>query len=349
MSMQRVANYGSFLQAYGLMTTIKELGFNNVKFVDYEFGEDIVPEKKNKRLAKFLNNPSLIDRKKRNEARTRFRKAYSAFLKDLGITEEFDYDKDLDTLVIGSDEVFNCMQHYPVGYSKGLFGKGYEKSNVLSYAASFGHTTLQNLKEKSIDTEIGEMLSRFRAISVRDENSKKIVEELTDKQPEIFLDPVLISNYPEVNAKMPCKDYIIVYAYQNRLSRAEEKAIRKLAKKYNKKVVSLGFYQRCADYNLIVEPLEVLSIFKGADYVVTDTFHGSIFSIKTNRKFCTLVRSSNKNKLVSLLKKMHCEEQIANNISDIERIYENGIDFTACNKVIEEETKKSRKFLQENL
>lgn len=41
-----------------------------------------------------------------------------------------------------------------------------------------------------------------------------------------------------------------------------------------------------------------------ADYVITDTFHGTVFSIKMNTKFCTLVRDSNRNKLEALLNKL---------------------------------------------
>ena len=47
--------------------------------------------------------------------------------------DELNYDCRVDTLVIGSDEVFNCLQPYPVGYSKQLFGDGFEGNKLVSY------------------------------------------------------------------------------------------------------------------------------------------------------------------------------------------------------------------------
>lgn len=56
----------------------------------------------------------------------------------------------VDTLVIGSDEVFNCLQPYPVGYSKQLFGDGFEGNKLVSYAASFGSTRYEDLVETAL-------------------------------------------------------------------------------------------------------------------------------------------------------------------------------------------------------
>ena len=82
--------------------------------------------------------------------------------------DKLNYDCEVDTLVIGSDEVFNCLQPYPVGYSKQLFGDGYAHSKIVSYAASFGSTRYEDLVDTGIAHEIKTMLSRFAAISVRD-------------------------------------------------------------------------------------------------------------------------------------------------------------------------------------
>ena len=194
------------------------------------------------------------------------------------------------------------------------------------------------------------MLSRFSAISVRDKNSKEIVEALSGARPSINLDPVLIGDYGDAFERpVRYRNYIIVYAYSGRLAKDEEKAIRRFAREKNKKIISLGFYQSCADKNLVVEPLDVLAYFKNADYVITDTFHGSVFSIKANTKFCTIIRDSNRNKLTSLLKKMKCEKQIANSLSDIWSVYDKPINFDETNKIIEAETEKTRQYLRENL
>lgn len=226
-------------------------------------------------------------------------------LKAMGV-DELNYDCRVDTLVIGSDEVFNCLQPYPVGYSKQLFGDGFEGNKLVSYAASFGSTRYEDLVETGIVQEIKTMLSKFAAISVRDENSAHIVKQLLGYDPEIHMDPVLMYDFAQEIAeyKTSEKDYIILYAYTGRLSREEECYIKKFANRHNKKIICIGHYSNIADKNVICNPLYVFSYFKNADYVITDTFHGTVFSIKMNTKFCTLIRDSNRNKLEALLKKL---------------------------------------------
>lgn len=352
MSMQRVVNYGSFLQAYALKKMISELGYDyNPMFVDYKYEKKIIESRKKNILCRLWAHRNLHQFAKNKHHQIDLASAYHDYLKELQVFCERNYDTKLDTLVIGSDEVFNCMQGYPVGYSRGLFGKGYEKSNVISYAASFGHTKYDELTEKGIANEVASMLSKFKAISVRDENSEKIIKKLLPgRKVYRHLDPVLVGDFSDVIDK-PVKysDYIIVYAYSGRLTKEEEKEIRKFAKRHNKKIISLGFYQKCADYNLIVEPLDVLAYFKNADFVITDTFHGSVFSIKANTKFCAIIRDSNRNKLTSLLTDLHCKSQVAENISDIEEIYRKRIDFGETNDIIKREMQRSKEYLEENI
>lgn len=353
MSMQRIINYGSFLQAYGLKKTLEKLG-NNVEFIDYKFEKSIVDDKKDKNiLKKIKNNLNVIEFLNKKKIVKEFRNEYNNnYLKMLNIQKDkYNYSTDIDTLVIGSDEVFNCLQPYPVGYSRGLFGYGYSEKNVISYAASFGFTTLEGLKKYNIDNEVAGLLKQFKAISVRDENSYEIVNKLINEKTTINFDPVLISDFTEEikDIRIDKKDYIIVYAYTGRLSREEEKYIKNFAKKYNKKIISLGFYQRIADENLIVNPFEVLGYFKNADYVITDTFHGTIFSVKMNTKFCTIIRKSNYNKLSYLLNKLRQKNRMVNDLNDIEELYKKDINFDESNEVIKEEKEKSLNYLKTNI
>lgn len=352
MSMQRIFNYGSFLQAYGLKKTIESLGYN-VCFVDYEFEKDITnsPDRE-KILKKIISHYNVFEFLKKRNHQKKFRTTYKEYIsKFLNVTDEKNYYPDIDSLVIGSDEVFNCIQGYPVGYSRNLFGYGYESKNVISYAASFGHTTMEKLKSHNIDKEVGKMLKKFNAISVRDENSYDIVYELTKNKPTINLDPALIYDFTEEisNIKINHNNYIVIYAYTGRLSKHEEKYIKLFARRHNKKILSLGFYQRIADYNIIVNPFEALAYIKNADFVITDTFHGSIYSIKMRTKFCTIIRKSNYNKLHYLLSKLSHLGQIVENLSDIEKIYNKEISFVESDKIIEEEKKKTIQYLKNNL
>lgn len=346
--MQRIVNYGSFLQAYALKKIIEQIGDNQVQFVDYTYEPPIndIQESRIKcwrrRLA-FNYLPGKIFSKK---CAYRLKKD----LKKIGV-DQINRNADVDTLVIGSDEVFNCMQGYPVGYSRELFGKNYENIKVISYAASFGHTTIVDLKKNHIEKDLGEMLSKFAAISVRDQNSYEIVEKLTDKNIYRHLDPVLLYDFKEgsVLQRSDKQPYIIVYAYTNRLSKREEKYIKTFARTRKMKIYSVGNYNRIADKNIICSPMEVFSIFKNAEYIITDTFHGTIFSIKMNMKFCTIIRDSNKNKLEALLRTLNRLDRVVVALEDIEKLYQMEIDYTMTNEIIKKEKKKTETYLLDNL
>ena len=132
MSMQRIVNYGSFLQAYGLKETLEELGYD-VQFVDYKFEKVVAKIEKKSLIKKIKENINIIQFINKKLVKRRFLKEYNnVFLSSLGVTKK-NYYPNIDGLVIGSDEVFNCLQDYPVGYSKELFGKNYENIHVRPF------------------------------------------------------------------------------------------------------------------------------------------------------------------------------------------------------------------------
>ena len=354
MTMQRIYNYGSFLQAYGLKKNIEELGYN-VQFVDYKEEPPVITIEKGSLLTKIKHNKNIVNYLKRRKFEREFRKMYNESLKKvLGISEVRNYAyNNIDQLVIGSDEVFNCTQGSPVGYSKELFGKKYEKKNIISYAASFGYTTLRKLEEHNIDKEVGKMLSEFKAISVRDQNSFNIVKKISKVEPTMNLDPVLITDYTkEKSESVKYSNYILLYVYLNRLSDNEARYISNFAKKLGKEIISIGNYQAIADHNIVVDPFETFAYFKNADFVITDTFHGSILSIKEHSNYAVFVRngkSGNNNKLLFLLKQLKQTNRIINELTDIDKLLVTKNNYIETDKIIENERKKSIDYLKKNL
>lgn len=240
LSMQRIANYGSFLQAYGLKHILEEFGCN-VQFVDYHKGNTIIS----------CNTGTGIKRKILKAIETlkcdapfierihfiQYKKNYAVnYYPYLGITEKMNYNPELDMLIIGSDEVFNCIQdNTNVGFSPELFGQANKAKRLISYAASFGNTTIEKLKNYHIDSEVGSWLEKFDALSVRDNNSGSIVRQLTGKEVKYHLDPVLVYDFIH-----KCKDipdsvsesgYMILYGYSGRFSKEECETVRFYADK----------------------------------------------------------------------------------------------------------------------
>lgn len=122
---------------------------------------------------------------------------------------------------------------------------------MITYAASFGNTTLKKLIKYGKADEIGLLLKKFYAISVRDSNSGSIVKQLTGDEPVYNLDPVLIYDYINCCDKIPTfnlnEKYLILYAYAGRISNGEADWIAEYAKKKNLKIYAIGGIQKCAD------------------------------------------------------------------------------------------------------
>lgn len=365
MSMQRIENYGSFLQAYSLRQMLEELG-HEVVFVDYVIEPCIVQEpiqiiphhsipyrivRKGYYIVKDIIRQ--LDGEKAAEQKIdsmRLRIKYTEYLRELGITEQRTENIPVDVLVVGSDEVFNCLQTNPaVGYSKQLFGKYSQANKVVSYAASAGFTTVEGLEKYGIRDEVSDMLkNNFDHISVRDDNTFDLVKTLTGITPDMHLDPVLVGDFSsKIIEKHDLDKYVVVYSYEERMSERtdEAEAIQRFAHERGLKTVSIGNFQKWTDLKIEASPFELLGYIKNADYVVTDTFHGTIFSIILRKQFATIIRESNKQKLSALLKYFLLNERQIEEISDLGVILEVKVDYHLTDIIFEREKRRTKNYL----
>lgn len=360
MSMQRIANYGSFLQAYGLKHILEELGCD-VQFIDYHPGKTIIPSdegtgikrKINKLLETFKYDASFIDKIKFIKYKKNYAKKYYPYL---GL-KEMNYDPQIDLLVIGSDEVFNCVQNNTnVGFSSDLFGVNSNAKKIITYAASFGNTTIDKLKKYKIDNIVSSYIDKIDTISVRDENSGSIVRALTGKEPLYNLDPVLIYDYigkcKEIPKNVSENKYMILYGYSGRFEKTECDMIKKFAKKRGLKIFCIGGVQDACDKFIDCNPFEVIAYFQHADYIVTDTFHGTILSIITHRQFITITRNKgygNVEKITDLLIRLKLSSRALDILNNLEDKMELLVDYDLVDRIINNERDRSYKYLREEI
>lgn len=353
LSKHRVVNYGSFLQAYGLKHMVEKMG-HRVRFID------LMPE--DGKQVNYLYDEPMWKRLARRVVYGRNLKDYNVFFEArqemfidhlfprLGLSRNPKYDSNYDRVIVGSDEMFNCTEDGTFwGESMQMFGEGIESEKIISYAASFGYTTMARLQERNLDEKVGKLLKeRFSAISVRDKNSADIVEGLTGVRPQINLDPVLIYDYsPQMPKKTKYKDYIAVYGYDKRMQEQEViDQIRTFAKEKGKKLIGVGLWQDWCDENVLTNPFEVMALIRDADYVFCETFHGAVFSIKFNKNFTCFVRQSNYNKLYNLLEQFGLEGRLVTSGNAASELYANAPDYTRANQKIAEERKKTKAYLE---
>ena len=352
LSMQQVKNYGSFLQAYSLKHNIESLG-HTCDFVNIVPGEQLGEYKIGKfhKIRLLCQRLVGIDFIKRFKTIKKFQTRFSKeFLPELGVQSGAN-TAHYDVVVIGSDEVFNCAQKTWFGFSRQLFGDGLNADKVITYAASFGATTEEKLEQLGIKGVVAELLKKINKISIRDANSLETVKNLTGIITEKHIDPVFIYNYDHLlPPSVPLKDYMIVYTYPGRITdKSEISAIKAFAKGKGLKLISIGHYFPWCDDVVVPHPFEVLAYFKNASYVVTDTFHGSVFSIKYNKQFATIIRGMNSNKLSYLLQQFNLESRIIRNVENLSSILEVPIDYDSINADVTMETNRSIHYLKSNI
>ena len=347
LSMQMVPNYGSYLQAYALKSTIESFG-HQCFFIEPQKDINLPTLHRSpyKYICKAYERFFASDAYARLKYFLKFHQKFNLFKKELIPTDSL--TSYYDVVVIGSDEVFNCFQAAPWCFSSNLFGHIPNSKKTISYAASFGHTTIEDINgNNQVKQVIIDGLSKLSDISVRDQNSYNIVRTLTGIIPKYHIDPVLLYNYPNlVPSSISYKDYILIYSYPNRIKNKQEiTAIKEFAKAQNKKLISIGFYFSWCDQTVIPHPFEVLSYFKHADYIITDTFHGTIMSIKYNKQFVTLIRESNKEKLTSLLDQFALNNRAINDIKKLMEVQTTPINYTKINQELINEQNKALNYL----
>lgn len=353
LSMQRVVNFGSVLQAYSLREILREITGAEVAFLDIEEHPCLPSRKTVKKTVDYeapaAYPPGIAQRAKRwciARLSSWNKKQIRNFMKTELQLSETREDAAYDCVVVGSDEVFNhnkgvCLQ---------LHGQVRQAKNVITYAASCGSALALDILQEDADTVRGAM-SGFSAMSVRDQATVEYVSSFYDGEIERHLDPVLVGNlHQRAHKPVKLKKYLLVYAYGQRIRTAEEiNAIRNFAKARGLKVVAMGGSQFWCDLYIPATPFRLLDYFWHADYVVTDTFHGTIFSVINRKKFAVMIRKTNCNKITSLLQDLGLQGRLVHDIQKLEEVLPEPIDYTAAESILERERIRAREYLKKQM
>lgn len=300
LTFHRAVNYGAVLQAYALQKAIGGLGAQ-AEMIDYHnryiescYDPYSLQGNKIKALLKIVLLGRL--RSKKNKSFAHFSEKYmnlsAAHYED---SEALKKAEPLyDAFVTGSDQVWNtdCADFDPAYFL--TFVKDQNKKN--SYAASFGFTTVP----EGYGAEYKKRLSGYRNISVREESGKQIIKQVTGRDVPVVLDPTLLlteKDWSAVAARVPQKGYILVYTVLH--SDGLLDYARKLSKEKGLPVLYLNdksFENRDITYIRGASPEDFLGYFRYAEYVVTNSFHGTVFSTIFKRPFASEIRVAKEGK-----------------------------------------------------
>lgn len=346
-----VHNYGAVLQAYGMQQVLRQLG-HTPEFLTFNRSYDHMPIGMDKKYNIGLRSiPFLFRYLFANGVGTFFynflKKEYIGNFKykKMNIGHRYS-DITEGAVLIGSDEVFSI----DVGVNPCLFGHDISSNIIFSYAASFGSTKLEDIDSFGCKELISSGIDRMKFIGVRDISSKNIVHTLTNRDATLTCDPVILYGFENeilrAREEKIREKYILLYSYDKNLNdKKEVRIIKKIAKENHLKIWSVGYYHKWCDRNIMCTPLEIFKYFCNAEFVITDTFHGSVLSIITNTPISVILKNKNQ-KVEFLLEHYQMSERIVSKIEDLEKNYVRDYKYNEVNKLITQDRQESYNFLK---
>ncbi len=290
LTFHRALNYGALLQTYALQETLKKLGCEP-NIIDYR---SKVMESRHHE-ARISDCHSLQDlvrfifyAKHRNRKHKKFRDYSAANLvfSDVCVNcEQLNkLSSEYDKFICGSDQVWNYkLTEFDRNY---LLDFTQDTSKKNSYAASFGISNIPTTYRDDYKT----LLNGFSHISVRENQGKEIIKGLINREAELVLDPTLLMTKQEwggiATDYQNKKEYILLYTLGS--SPTIKTFVEELSRKTGYSIVYISYSiikKIDAIYEKCVGPTEFLGLFKNARYVVTNSFHGTCFSLSFNKDF----------------------------------------------------------------
>lgn len=365
-------NYGGILQAYALQEVMARMG-HEVILINLPVAE-VSKVSKVKEFVKRLVKSILIFKSvplrawPTDKERERIAQHIAPFIrKHLQVVEctcekqllNFVEKEKVNALIVGSDQVWRP------GYSTSVstyfldFLKQEEDIKKISYAASFGLDSWIFTKKQT--QELGELLRKFDAISVREDSAVALCWTYWGINPSWLLDPTLLldkTDYMKVCDLIPaCKEkHLMVYILDSNIDK--DRIIQEISELKNlpiHKVMAKNKYWNVGSSGIkdcIVPPIsEWIDGFMNAGFVVTDSFHGMAFSIIFEKPFiCIGNETRGMARFTSLLKLLGLEDRLIDSVDNLKpEVINCDIDYSRVNALREKEISKSIQFLQSAL
>ena len=304
-------NYGTSLVAYALLRKLQQLGYD-IEVINYikhpTLREKVVIAINQLRVVgirkfikRFFPQTSNANYIKGISERTVSVESYKKckieplFHSYVGYKDLCSGSNNYDAVIVGSDQVW-----LPQGLKTKFYNLLFVDDNVrkVSYASSFGVSEIPKFQKK----DTANYLNRFYAIGVREQKGKEIVQDLSTKQATVVADPTLLLDAKEWEAEIK-ESHInenepYIFCYFLGKNKDARKAANELRKKTGYKIVTLRHMDEFiledetfgdeAPYN--VDPNDFVKYISKAEYVCTDSFHCTAFSIQFHRNFMTFYR-----------------------------------------------------------
>ena len=292
-------NFGSVLQAYATESVLNQLGCETV-VLNYRipfqkkfygllgYGEGIIKAP----IKKLLMLPQLSKRIIRKNK-------YEKFISKMNLSKEINcpYEfnntfKDFDLFVSGSDQIWNLHSNEFINSGKEYMDPyllSFTNKRKVSYASSIVNMTDDEL------LSIKDKLEKFDYISCREQLAVERLNQIITKKASKVIDPTLLlssENWGKLAQPNKIeKNYILYYSLKGyRYIRKDLIKLSNLSEKYGMQVIALTPLAPVVHQKNVINftdagPVDFLTLIKNASLVVTDSYHGMLFSINFRKEF----------------------------------------------------------------
>lgn len=357
------SNYGSLLQTIATQYILKQMG-HDCKIIDYirddEFGANSTftiaksTPKWNSNL--LIYALYIIVRYPENyivsKKFKRMRNKYLQMTQRYHSLQELKNNKpDADIYMTGSDQVWGKVLNG--GYDWAYFLDFCdEKDKKIAFASSFGKTYVDSKDEEKMIS----LLSKYNALGVRESHAVSMLKNWGIKSDHV-LDPTLLLTADEWRNLLGLKkgnkksDYVLVYQIHS------NDELGKYALEFSKQVglplirvsSTLHQFNKGGKFIPVPEISEFISYLENASWIITDSFHGTVFAANFNVPFIDIMpKTGTSSRIESILKLTNLTTQVVDDLNDFS-IKDREVDFTFANKVLKNEREKSIRILEQML
>ena len=336
-------NSGSFWQAYTLGQALRNMG-HTVCYLEREKSGGASSSKmaQAKKVVKFLLKGHATHAVDYIKTIRGFQEAHKKFSIVQNNENSFD---DIDCFVLGSDTIWNLDSKYFQHNYKIFWGEAFSNKKVVTYAASVANTSLEKCTQLE---NIEQIVSQWSAVGVRDLQTKNIINHFTDRSVEIVCDPTLLltkAEYQKWAQRLHPTSYVFLYLF-NELTPTQIDALVAFCRENNLSIINgvTNYNKAFFDVQAINTPDAFLSYMYFADYVITDTFHGTVFSVNLQKDFVVIDRGQNK--VIDFLNRVGFKDRVVKNPDSLTPVLNRPIDYSEKEDAVNEWREKSIRFLK---
>ena len=354
-----VNNYGSVLQTYATQWIFEKFGYD-VEIIDYcrrdqiDYKSQIKNSlekssfwKKNivtKLVYSIIKSPSY---RKQSKNFTSFLAQYIHLSKDkyYSIDDLLSNPPRADVYCTGSDQMWNS--YYNAGIERAYYLDFVEGHKKIAFSTSIGLTEFPSDEVATIT----KLLEKYYAISVREKSGQKLLSSIGINNVTHVLDPTLMltkENWQDIaSPRLIKRPYVLIY--QLNPNKKFDEFAANLARKKGLKLVRINnLYDHIMKNGkpfFIPKVEEYLSLFMYADYIVTDSFHGTAFCLNLQKQFFVFYPPKFSTRLDSIVTLTGLKNRIVEDNNYL-KLMKGKIDYSEVSPILEEERSKTIDFIK---